>query len=1080
MSERILVDRLALFQAEQTTFWAGGLQHSRAVLVAGEIDPATVAAACAGLRRRHAALRQRFDDAGGEPRLVPDDGGPPEVVAGATRPLATALAAAAADASRRFDLRARPGFRVGVYPVEDGRTLVVLTLHAAVGGRSAAARLLRELGGQPAAPLAVPEDGPTAIEPRQPITWPTSRGPGRSRGRSITAAWSLGESDTALLHRFAADVGVPVASVLRCALRVLLFRETGERDILIGSPRAGHPGEAVVTPEDIQILPYVLGPRIPCADAVRAEHAAAAHPIRHPDALDLLLSRASRPDRHAGAELQVGFRFDPDPGPATWAGREACDVDLPAAHSPYELEVEVAPRGGLIVGAWRGAVGLFDEQTLERMGRSYTTLIRDLVRGSAAPIGDLDVIHPDDRARLAAWEAPTPSVSGGHTVVDLVGEWIGRTPGEPAVILGDAVRTYRELDDAASRIAAGLRALELPPASPVGILVARRVELPAILLGVARAGRAAVPMDPSHPVERLAHIVGDSGCGAVIGDGALPDDQVSALGAPVIPLSGLLAADPEPDGGRPHPESLAYVLYTSGSTGRPKGVGVTHRGLANCLVATRELLDFRPGRSLLAVTTISFDIAMLELYLALTSGGRTILATTAQARSGSQLQVVLARHRPDIMQATPMTWHILFATGWPGDPGLTVSCGGDVVSPELASRLTACTKEFWHTYGPTEASMYAVCERLPREPQTSVVPVGRPLPGVWLRIRDAANRPVPPGVIGELHIGGAGVARGYVGAPGPTAERFVPDPTGAGGRLYRTGDLARWRADGRLELRGRNDRQVKIRGHRIEPDEIESVLGRHPEIAYAAIVVTGHDSGSKRIVAFLQPRQPEPGPDLVTRVAAHARQALPRYMMPSSYALMSAMPLTSTGKVDRTALARIRPPQPNGAADDREVPPRREPLAAGVRPLRWTGREDRPALALLGGDTAWPAPAVAEFERWFRVAILDVSGCRARDVAARLATHEAPGAAVVLARGDLAAMAVEAAEDLREHIGVAPKVLAVEPTGPATPEHRPHTIISRHPELLREWRDTNLVLLALDPGAAMDWSLLASAVAGTG
>lgn len=715
------------------------------------------------------------------------------------------------------------------------------------------------------------------------------------------------------------------------------------------------------------------------------------------------------------------------------------------------------------------------------MGRSYTTLIRELVRNPAGPIGDLDVIHPDDQARLAAWEAPTPSVSGGRTVVDLVGEWIGRTPGEPAVILADAVHTYRELDDAASRIAAALRALALPPASPVGILVARRVELPAILLGVARAGRAAVPMDPSHPVERLAHIVGDSGCGAVIGDGALPDDQVSALGAPVIPLSGLLAADPEPDAGRPRPDSLAYVLYTSGSTGRPKGVGVTHRGLANCLVATRELLDFRPGRSLLAVTTISFDIAMLELYLALTSGGRTILATTAQARSGPQLQAVLARHRPDIMQATPMTWHILFATGWPGDPGLTVSCGGDVVSPELASRLTACTREFWHTYGPTEASMYAVCERLPREPQTSIVPVGRPLPGVWLRICDAAGRQVPPGVIGELHIGGVGVARGYVGAPGPTAERFVPDPTCAGGRLYRTGDLARWRADGRLELRGRNDRQVKIRGHRIEPDEIESVLGRHPEIAYAAIVVTGHDSGSKRIVAFLQPRQPEPGPDLVTRVSAHARQALPAYMMPSSYALMGAMPLTSTGKVDRAALARIRPPRPNGAAADREAPPlMREPLAADVRPLRWTGREDRPVLALLRGDEAWPTEAVAEFERWFRVAILDGSGGNARDVAARLATLEAPGAAVVLAWGDLVAVAVEAAHELRERIGVAPRVLAVEPTGPPRPDRRPKGIISRDRELLREWRDADLVLLALDPGAAMDWSLLASAVAGTG
>ncbi|NES30217.1 amino acid adenylation domain-containing protein [Micromonospora terminaliae] len=1161
--------QVAWYLAEQTTLWAGGLQHCQAVLVAGDVVPAALATACADLQRRHAMLRRHFRDVDGEPLLVPSDGSPVELVAGVTQPLDATLTVAAADANRRFDLSRRPAIRVGVYPVEGGSTLVALTIHAAVGGRSVAARLLDELGDRYRSAVADPpraSDGTPPIEPDgaerttdaapapdgvsgalpaapQAVAWPTNRGRGRSHGRSITRPWSLDESQTTLVRRFADQTGVSLASVLRCALRVLLLRETGEPDVLIGAPKPTRAGEFQVVPEEIRILRHPLDEHTSVVDTLRAEHVSATQPVDHPGALNALLSRALRPERGAEVDVQVGFRCDTaaEP-PAAWAGMVTREVDLPVAHSPYELEFDVAIGRDRVVGAWRGAVGLFDEETLDRMGRSYSTLLHGLVHGPAGPIGELDVIHPTDRARLAEWEAPTSGVSGEDTLVELVHRWIRDTPDRPAVVMADVVHTYRDLDDAASRIAAGLRALQLPAESPIGILVARRVELPAILLGVARAGLAAVPMDPDHPAERLSYIVSDSGCGGVIIDGTLRADRATALGVPLVPLSDLLAAVPAAGGQPPHPDSLAYVLYTSGSTGRPKGVAVTHRGLANCLVATRQLLDFRPDQSLLAVTTISFDIAMLETFLALTSGGRTILATSAQARNGAELQAVLARHRPDVMQATPMTWRILFATGWPGDPQLTVSCGGDVVSPELASRLVACTKEFWHTYGPTEASMYGVCERLPRQPQPPIVPVGRPLPGVWLRILDAAGRPVPPGVVGELHIGGVGVARGYICAPGQTAERFVPDPSGDGGRLYRTGDLARWRADGRLELRGRNDRQVKIRGHRIEPDEIESVLSGHPDVAFAATVVAGQDRDSRGIVAFLQPRQPGLGQDLVSRVAAHARQALPAYMVPSSYALMSAMPLTATGKIDRAALARIRPPRPNGAEsdpearwmteawravagdDDRAELPgdlrlawklralvrrelgvqlrlddivaastaadqaqriRQARLAAGAPPLRWSGRPDRSALVLLQGDAAWPAQAVAEFERWFRVAILDISDGRPQDVPARLATIDAPGAAVLAACGELVTTAAELSHTMRERIGVGPKVLAVEPPAPSgshPPEHAPQWVVSHDRGLLRTWRataeDADLVLLALGHDAATDWSLLASVVAG--
>ncbi len=527
-ARRPSANQLALYLAEQTDFWAGGLQHCRAILVAGEVVPSVLAAACVDLQCRHAMLRQHFRDVDGEPLLVAGDG-PVELIAGVPRPLAAALTVAAADASRHFDLDERPAIRVGVYPVEGGGTLVTLTIHGAVGGRYAASRLLEELGERyrsaVAGPPPIEQDGTDRVigdsvhcapaAARQAIAWPTSRGRGRSHGRSITTAWSLDKSHTALLRRFADRVGVSPATVLRSALRILLLRETGERDILIGSPKRART-DTDVTPEDIQILRYALSAHTSVVDTIRAEQAVATQPVDHPDVLNALLSRPLRPDRSAGVEVQVGFRVTiaAEP-PTTWAGMVTRDIDLPVAHSPYELELDVTIGGDRVVGAWRGAVGLFDEHTLDRMGRSYSTLLHGLVQCAVGPIGELDVIHPADRARLAKWEAPTPGVSGEDTLVELVDRWIRSTPDRPAVVMADAVHNYRELDEAASRIAAALRALRLPAESRIGILVDRRVELPAILLGVARAGLAAVPMDPGHPTERLSYVVGDSGFAGV-------------------------------------------------------------------------------------------------------------------------------------------------------------------------------------------------------------------------------------------------------------------------------------------------------------------------------------------------------------------------------------------------------------------------------------------------------------------------------------------------------------------------------------------------------------------------------------
>ena len=378
-----------------------------------------------------------------------------------------------------------------------------------------------------------------------------------------------------------------------------------------------------------------------------------------------------------------------------------------------------------------------------------------------------------------------------------------------------------------------------------------------------------------------------------------------AFAVPLITLESATAAGATLQPVQVEADELAYVIYTSGSTGRPKGVEVPHRAVVNFLESIGQEPGLAADDTLLAVTTLSFDIAVLELLLPLTRGAAVAIASRATAVDPVALQAALAASGARVMQATPVTWRMLLDAGWAPVPGFRAFCGGEALPPDLARELLAAGVELWNLYGPTETTIWSSLEQV--KSGGAAISIGRPIANTQIRILDAGLRDVAPGAIGEICISGAGVARGYHHRPELTAERFVPDSSGDGARLYRTGDRGRWRADGRIECLGRLDHQVKVRGFRIELGEIESVLAAQPGVAQAVVHVLG-DGAAARLVAWVV----ADGGHTIDRAALReaVATALPLYMHPVAYVVLDRMPLTPNGKVDRKALPAPDAPEP--------------------------------------------------------------------------------------------------------------------------------------------------------------------------
>jgi amino acid adenylation domain-containing protein len=594
------------------------------------------------------------------------------------------------------------------------------------------------------------------------------------------------------------------------------------------------------------------------------------------------------------------------------------ELDTGTSKLDLTLFVEFLDAGPVIFAEYN--TDLFDAATISRLLDHYQTLLEDIVVDSTQRVQDMQILTDTERGQLTtAWNTTQKAYPEQTTVHQLVEAQAATMPDNVAAIYSGTglvgqgqTLTYRELSQRANRLAHHLCDLGVGPDVPVGIYMERSLDMLVGLLGTLKAGGTYIPLDPAHPRERIAFMLADAGAPMLL--------TQSALRAQLPPHQAqVVCIDTDWDRIARHPETAptplacsdntAYIIYTSGSTGRPKGVQITHRALVNFLTSMRQSPGLASHDTLLAVTTLSFDIAGLELWLPLTTGATAIIADLATAGDGVQLQHLMRQAQPTVMQATPATWRMLLASGWQGNPRLKALCGGEALPPQLARQLAPHVASLWNLYGPTETTIWStLCPIAPVEGDEPIT-IGRPIANTEIYILDANLTPTPIGVSGDLYIGGAGLARGYFRRAALTAEKFIPHPFSRtpGARLYATGDLARYHPDGSIEFMGRSDHQVKVRGFRIELGEIESVIEKHPAIRQAAVVVKDPE-GDKRIVAYLSTGGGGAAAPNVSALRRFLAERLPNYMLPASFVMLDTFPLTPSGKVDRRAL-----PEPDTA-----------------------------------------------------------------------------------------------------------------------------------------------------------------------
>ena len=594
---------------------------------------------------------------------------------------------------------------------------------------------------------------------------------------------------------------------------------------------------------------------------------------------------------------------------------------------------------------------LFARPTAERLLSQFITLLEQAAESPDLSLSALQrAATVDQRQQLDEWNATARPIEPSVSLLSLVDERVRRHADRTAVESPTGSFTYAELQDYARRVTGALRALGVRPGDRVAIVMQRSREMLGALLGVLGAGATYVPVDPTYPAARVRFMLDDAGVSVLVTHRGL--EQQHPVDVPVLDLDRWTPPPPVAFS-ETHPDATAYVIYTSGSTGTPKGVAVTHRGVTNFLCAMRAQPGMHADDALLAVTTISFDIAVLELYLPLVAGGRVVIAGENEVGDGRQLIKRIEEAGISVMQATPATWKLMLAAGWRGSPSLRVLCGGEGLPSSLAVSLIDRTAELWNMYGPTETTVWSTVDRVEKG---APILIGRPIANTTLYVLGERQELLPIGVPGELYIGGAGVAAGYVNRPELTADRFIDSPFQPGERLYRTGDLVRYRHDGRVEHLGRLDSQVKVRGFRIELGEVESALRKYAGVR-DAVVTAGND----RLIGYvvLEPDVHATGSELRSSVALQ----LPPQMVPAFIVALDRLPLTPNGKVDRSRL-----PDPSGevsGSSEREAPTTPMELAiadvwASLLQLDHVGATDN--FFEIGGHSLLAMEAVALIE----------------------------------------------------------------------------------------------------------------------
>lgn len=734
--------------------------------------------------------------------------------------------------------------------------------------------------------------------------------PAEFSGRGATETLVIPEALAAPLEELARREGATLFMLFLAAFKALLYRYTGQEEMCVGSPFGnrvhGETEEIVGFFTNTLVLRTACGGSLSFTELLGRVREVCLDAYNHQEMPFERLVQELNPHRDLSmtALYQVLFVFLGDmEQERTMAGVPWREEPVTTHVAQTDLMCTVGREGAGVKVAFEYATDLFTAETMKRLLESYAVLLSGIVAEPDAELARLPVLSETEQGLLAQWnetQTPYPEAACIH---ELFENRVAAHPDAPAVSCNGDSLTYGELNARAEEIAAHLRISGVGPDVLVGICVERSTEMLAGLLGILKAGGAYVPLDPEYPAERLAYMVESAKVSVLLTEQALFDNLpensalVICLDRDVLTGQGRGLDSVWED---PGPEHLAYVIFTSGSTGKPKGVQVPHGTVVNFLTSMARTPGMTSEDTLLAVTTLSFDIAVLELFLPLSVGGEVIIADRETARDGLALVDVLKSSGTTVMQATPGTWRLLLAAGWKGAQSMKILCGGEAFPPDLAEELTGCVGEVWNMYGPTETTVWSTCSLLDKD--GGPIRVGRPIANTQIHILDGRMQPVPVGVPGELLIGGAGVTRGYLDRPELTAERFIPDPfaSGPGHRLYRTGDLARYHPDGTIEYLNRMDNQVKVRGFRIEPGEIEASLTDHEAVRQGIVTVREESAGDVRLVAHLLY---EDGASATgSQLRKHLRKTLPDYMIPQHFVEIDDLPLTPAGKIDRKAL----------------------------------------------------------------------------------------------------------------------------------------------------------------------------------
>jgi amino acid adenylation domain-containing protein/non-ribosomal peptide synthase protein (TIGR01720 family) len=984
----------------------------------GALDTGALRAGLDALARRHETLRTTFSGDGAAPVQVVHPPAPVALVEHDLRGLpeaereAGAERLAAEEAMRPFDLGAGPLLRCTLLRLADDDHVLCLVLHHIVSDGWSRGVLVREIsalygafarGEEPALPELPVQYADFAVWQRRWLAgdtleaqvgfWkerlagapplleiPTDRprAPGLSP-RAASHRLVLPEGLARSLRELSRREGATLFMTLLAGWQALLARCAGQDDVVVGSPVAGRTRhevegligffvntlalradlggdptwsgllgrvrEATLGAYDHQDLPFER-----LVDELAVERSLTHSPVFQ--TVFTLVQGAGDDERLELGELEL----------ASFGSGERV--------AKFDLELVLRDGGDSLDGVLVYRPALFDAATIAQMAGHLEAVLASMAAAPGRHLSETSLLRAGERAELLAGSRAEPVDHPPACVHELFAAQAARTPELTAVADGGGALSYSELERRSSRLANRLRALGVGPEVRVGVCLERGVEMVLAVLGVLKAGGAYVPLDPAYPAERLAYTLSDSGASLLVSRGRLPE-TLAAFGGPVLCLDAdreAIAAEPEdaPESGV-GVRNAAYVVYTSGSTGRPKGVVVEHASLANTLLGTREAFGLAAGEVMPVLASYAFDIWGFEVFAPLLSGGQARLLPRETVRDVERLVEELAA--ADALHAVPVLMREVVARVQAGPGTLPrirrVFVGGDAVPPDLLEQMPRVfpAARLWVLYGPTEASILGASSRLRAEGGYGWQVVGRALPGVTLHVCGAGGALLPAGMPGELWIGGAGVARGYLGREELTAERFVPDPFAAegGARLYRTGDRVRRRPDGELEFLGRVDAQVKIRGFRIEPGEIEAALLEQEGVHEAVVAVREDAPGQKRLVAYVVARQ---GVEIDTQeLRARLAERLPEHMVPGSLVTLEELPLNANGKVDRRAL----PAPERGGGAEGYVAPRTEveeilcAVWAGVLRTGRVGVEDN--FFELGGDSILSIQLVSRARR---------------------------------------------------------------------------------------------------------------------